>query len=186
MLAKATRLRPEGSTQFCTLGQVRAICAGERRLSGRGASRGRIERLMLRHGIRAIMAGHRRVRTTDSRHNFPIAANLLERNFIAAAPNQVWLTDITYVDTGLALSGHDHGPLQTQDRRLGDGDPRRTATGPSDGHCDTAAWRWPGSPSRSWLNTPRRSIAKCCSPPASELSPNLGDVRAGQAAAVVD
>jgi putative transposase len=66
---------------------------------GRGASRGRIERLMRRHGIRAIMAQPYRVRTTDSRHDFPIAPNLLDRNFVAAAPNRVWLADITYVET---------------------------------------------------------------------------------------
>ena len=71
----------------------------ELRAQGRGASRGRIERLMRRHGIRAIMARPRRVRTTDSRHDFPIAANLLERNFSAAAPNRIWLADITYVET---------------------------------------------------------------------------------------
>src|SRR5438105_4671511 len=69
------------------------------RCCGVGASRGRIERLMRHHGIRAIMARPRRVRTTDSRHEFPIAANLLERNFIAAAPNRIWLADITYVET---------------------------------------------------------------------------------------
>jgi putative transposase len=34
------------------------------------------------------------VRTTDSRHDFAIAPNLLERNFIAAAPNRIWLADI--------------------------------------------------------------------------------------------
>ena len=71
----------------------------ELRAQGRGASRGRIERLMRRHGIRAIMARPRRVRTTDSRHGFPIAPNLVERNFIATAPNQIWLADITYVET---------------------------------------------------------------------------------------
>jgi len=60
---------------------------------GRGASRGRIERLMRRHGIRAIMARPRRVRTTDSRHDLPIAPNLLDRSFSATAPNQVWLAD---------------------------------------------------------------------------------------------
>jgi putative transposase len=63
----------------------------ELRAQGRGASRGRIERLMRHHGIRAIMAQPRRVRTTDSRHDFPIAPNLLERNFIATAPNRIWL-----------------------------------------------------------------------------------------------
>jgi putative transposase len=71
----------------------------ELQAQGRGASRGRIERLMRRHGIRAIMARPRRVRTTDSRHNLPIAPNLLERNFIAAAPNRIWLADITYIET---------------------------------------------------------------------------------------
>jgi len=66
---------------------------------GRGVSRGRIERLMRHHGIRAIMARPRRVRTTDSRHDLPIAPNLLDRNFTAAAPNRIWLADITYVET---------------------------------------------------------------------------------------
>ena len=66
---------------------------------GRGASRGRIERLMRRHGIRAIMARPRRVRTTDSRHDLPIAPNLLDRSFTATAPNQVWLADITSIET---------------------------------------------------------------------------------------
>uniref|UniRef100_A0A939S2G8 IS3 family transposase n=1 Tax=Bradyrhizobium barranii subsp. barranii TaxID=2823807 RepID=A0A939S2G8_9BRAD len=69
------------------------------RVQGRGASRGRIERLMHRHGIRAIMASPRRVRTTDSRHGLPIAPNLIERRFAAAAPNRIWLADITYIPT---------------------------------------------------------------------------------------
>ena len=71
----------------------------ELKAQGRGASRGRIERLMRRHGIRAIMARPRRVRTTDSRHDLPIAPNLLDRSFTATAPNQVWLADITYIET---------------------------------------------------------------------------------------
>jgi transposase InsO family protein len=71
----------------------------ELKAQGRGVSRGRIERLMRRYGIRAIMARPRGVRTTDSRHDFPIAPNLLQRNFTAAAPNQIWLADITYVET---------------------------------------------------------------------------------------
>jgi putative transposase len=70
----------------------------ELRALGRGTSRGRIERLMRHHGIRAIMARPRRVRTTDSRHDLPIAPNLLGRDFFAAAPNRIWLADITYVE----------------------------------------------------------------------------------------
>jgi putative transposase len=70
------------------------------RSQGRNIGRGRIERLMRRHGIRAIMAPPRRARTTDSRHALPIAPNLLARDFTAAAPNRIWLADITYVPTG--------------------------------------------------------------------------------------
>ena len=71
----------------------------ELKAQGRGASRGRIERLMRHHGIRAIMARPRRAGTTDSRHDLPIAPNLLDRNFTADAPNRIWLADITYVET---------------------------------------------------------------------------------------
>jgi len=71
----------------------------ELKAQGRGVSRGRIERLMRHHGIRAIMARPRWVRTTDSSHDLPIAPNLLDRNFVASAPNCVWLADITYIET---------------------------------------------------------------------------------------
>ena len=37
--------------------------------------------------------------TTDSNHNGSVSPNLLERQFDAAAPDQVWATDITYVWT---------------------------------------------------------------------------------------
>ena len=38
--------------------------------------------------------------TTDSRHQQPIAENILDRQFIAELPNQKWATDITYIPTG--------------------------------------------------------------------------------------
>ena len=66
---------------------------------GHTASRGRIERLMRHHGIRAITARRFRLCTTDSRHDLPIASNRLNQNFAADRPNQVWLADITYVPT---------------------------------------------------------------------------------------
>jgi transposase InsO family protein len=37
--------------------------------------------------------------TTDSRHSFPVAPNLLDRNFDIDTPNRVWTTDISYVWT---------------------------------------------------------------------------------------
>ncbi|AWV20054.1 Transposase (plasmid) [Roseomonas mucosa] len=56
---------------------------------------------MRRHGVRGLVAQRRRVRTTDSRHAFPVAPNLLERKFSATSrPNQVWLADLTYIPTG--------------------------------------------------------------------------------------
>ena len=37
--------------------------------------------------------------TTDSRHPFPIAPNLLMREFEVDTPNTAWVTDITYLPT---------------------------------------------------------------------------------------
>jgi transposase InsO family protein len=39
------------------------------------------------------------VKTTDSNHNLPVAANLLCRNFQAAFPGEKWVSDITYLGT---------------------------------------------------------------------------------------
>ena len=64
------------------------------RAHGRKAGRGYIKRLMRRHGVRGLVAQRRRVQTTDSRHAFPVAPNLLDRKFSATnKPNQVWLAD---------------------------------------------------------------------------------------------
>jgi transposase InsO family protein len=69
------------------------------RAEGRSVSRGRIERLMRLHGIRAAKGRRFRVVTTDSNHALPVASNLLEQNFSATRPNQIWLADITYIPT---------------------------------------------------------------------------------------
>jgi len=53
---------------------------------------------MRQNGIRAIRTRKFKV-TTDSNHSFTIAPNLLDRNFSAAAPNQKWAGDITYIWT---------------------------------------------------------------------------------------
>jgi putative transposase len=37
--------------------------------------------------------------TTDSRHDLPIAPNVLDRKFTVAAPNQAWVGDLTYIAT---------------------------------------------------------------------------------------
>ena len=64
---------------------------------GRTASRGRIARLMRRHGFRACCARAFKVCTTDSRHDLPLAPNVLDRNLSPAAPNRAWAGNITYV-----------------------------------------------------------------------------------------
>ena len=40
-----------------------------------------------------------RPQTTNSDHALPIAPNLLQQDFSATAPNQKWLSDISYIDT---------------------------------------------------------------------------------------
>jgi putative transposase len=54
--------------------------------------------LMKAHGIRGKTA-KRFARTTDSRHDLPVAANVLDRGFTPAAPNTAWGADITYLPT---------------------------------------------------------------------------------------
>lgn len=66
---------------------------------GHQTSRKRVARLMRHRGL----AGRRRRRfrtTTDSRHAFPVAPNVLARQFEQAAPDVAWVTDITYIPTG--------------------------------------------------------------------------------------
>jgi len=66
------------------------------RAEGVSCSPKRVARLMRQEGLcglrrRAFKA------TTDSKHRFPVADNLLARDFTAAAPDQVWVSDITYL-----------------------------------------------------------------------------------------
>jgi transposase InsO family protein len=57
-----------------------------------------VAKLMHDHDIRAKTAPKRRS-TTDSRHDRPVAENLLDRQFNPSKPNEVWLADITYIWT---------------------------------------------------------------------------------------
>ena len=107
----AWRGRAEGSRQRANRALVTQIKAahqqsrktyGRRRIhaqlqrDGISCSRNRVARLMRSEGLwgrrrRAFKA------TTDSKHSFPVAPNLLARDFTASAPDQVWVSDITYL-----------------------------------------------------------------------------------------
>ncbi len=68
------------------------------REDGHRVSRKRVARLMRDLGLE----GRRKRRfraTTDSQHRFPVAPNLLMRDFDVEAPNTAWVTDITYLAT---------------------------------------------------------------------------------------
>jgi transposase InsO family protein len=58
----------------------------------------RIVRLMQQNDIKAFRKKRYRT-TTNSKHNKPVAENLLMRNFTAESPNKIWLGDITYIRT---------------------------------------------------------------------------------------
>jgi transposase InsO family protein len=64
-----------------------------------GCSRKRVHRLKKRAGIYSVRHKAYRV-TTNSKHNNPIAPNLIGRKPKATKPNQIWVSDITYIPTG--------------------------------------------------------------------------------------
>lgn len=70
----------------------------ELRAEGVMCNHKRIARLMRLEGIQGRRK-HRKVTTTDSKHGFPVAPNLLNREFTAEAPNEKWAADITYIPT---------------------------------------------------------------------------------------
>ena len=105
----AVQRRAEAEAELCRrIGRIFSACRrvygsprvhAELRREGRRHSRRRIERLMHGMGLVARQGCRRAPRTTDSRHNLPIAPNLLDRNFTAERPDAVWLADISYLPT---------------------------------------------------------------------------------------
>ena len=66
---------------------------------GHRHGRSRIARIMRQEGLCGRQKGRYRVQTTDSNHDHPIAPNRLAEAPKATAPNRIWVTDITYVQT---------------------------------------------------------------------------------------
>src|SRR6185312_685993 len=70
----------------------------ELKAQGVHCARKRVARLMREKQLSARKK-RRRACTTNSEHRFPIAPNLLKRDFTADAPNKKWMADITYIET---------------------------------------------------------------------------------------
>lgn len=70
----------------------------ELKVRGWNVSRPRVARIMKAAGL---VARRRRkfIATTDSKHNYPVAPNVLDRHFSASKPGEVWVSDVTYVRT---------------------------------------------------------------------------------------
>jgi putative transposase len=65
---------------------------------GYDVGRDKVRRIMKLLGLKAKICRRFKV-TTDSRHSFPVAPNILNRNFDVAQPDKVWTADISYIWT---------------------------------------------------------------------------------------
>jgi putative transposase len=66
---------------------------------GVSISRQRVARIMRKASIRSIVHKRFRICTTDSNHNYPVAKNLLNRNFTPENIGKAWVSDLTYIKT---------------------------------------------------------------------------------------
>ena len=65
---------------------------------GYRVSRLRVARIMRPNNLFARRKRRFKI-TTDSEHNYPLARNILNQNFTVFRKNQVWVSDITYIET---------------------------------------------------------------------------------------
>jgi putative transposase len=70
----------------------------ELKAQGIHCGRKRVARLMQEKQLNARKK-KRKPRTTNSNHSFPVAPNLLARDFTADAPNKKWMSDFTFIET---------------------------------------------------------------------------------------
>lgn len=68
------------------------------RAQGLRIGRYRVRRLMREADLRAKWK-RKFISTTHSRHDLPVAPNVLERRFDVAQPDRAWVSDITYIRT---------------------------------------------------------------------------------------
>ena len=94
-LAKEIQAIHQESRQ--TYGSPRIVM--ELRKQGKHHGRNRVARLMKEEGLCGRQKGRYCVQTTDSNHDEPIAPNRLAEAPRPTAPNQIWVQDITYIET---------------------------------------------------------------------------------------
>jgi len=66
--------------------------------NGITVGKNRVARIMQKNAIYAKTKKKYKV-TTNSKHNRPVADNLLNQNFTVTVPNKIWVSDITYIWT---------------------------------------------------------------------------------------
>ncbi|WP_406049553.1 IS3 family transposase [Kribbella sp. NBC_00889] len=66
---------------------------------GIGVARCTVERLMRAEGLRGILRDKTRKTTQTEGAQTPRPADLVQRQFVADAPNQLWVADLTYIRT---------------------------------------------------------------------------------------
>jgi putative transposase len=90
------RLRAAFTASGKSYGSRRLACV----LQNQGLEIGRykVRTLMRKEGIKPVWK-RKFLHTTDSRHDLPVADNLLDRQFNPSRPNQAWTSDITYIRT---------------------------------------------------------------------------------------
>ena len=71
----------------------------ELKAQGLACTENTVAKLMRQSKLRSKAQRRFVVKTTDSRHSHPIAANILDREFQVDRPDTVWAADITYVPT---------------------------------------------------------------------------------------
>jgi putative transposase len=89
-------IRAQFSTSHETYGAPRMHA--ELKEDGLNVGRHRVARLMRENGLKALQK-RRYKKTTDSSHNGPVAANLLDQDFSCDGPDQKWGADISYIWT---------------------------------------------------------------------------------------
>lgn len=68
------------------------------KVGGWAVGKNKVARMMRAAGLHAKRKRKFKI-TTDSKHNYPVAPNLLNRKFRAGRPGEFWVSDLTYVRT---------------------------------------------------------------------------------------